>query len=346
MKTIIKILVLVFFVIVYGNTILAQQNTEHSGDTLAFSIVKMKDGTLFIGEILDKTDKHISFRDNTLGQITIPVIKIKKVEEEFPSSSFYIELANGNKLSGTIQKKRVNDFDFSSSSIGVVTIKPDQIINIKIIEGETIYKGDYWFPNPNATRYFFAPSAIPLEKGEGYYQNAYVIANSANFGVSSNISIGGGLLLPVAAYITPKIGFRIADNFYLGAGVLLALLPETTQAGIAYGLATVGNIENNLTLGVGYGFVDDESTEKPLVTINGMFRVSKKVAFVTENWIVHVEVHDELTNNSEKKYQGYFSYGLRFMWDKFTIDAAFINGPEIFDVFFIGVPYIDFVVKF
>ncbi|MFC2087069.1 hypothetical protein ACFLSA_02770 [Bacteroidota bacterium] len=337
------ILVISFFVSYHS---LSAQNLENQpGDTLTFSLVKMRDGNLYIGKIIEQTESQLILRDNVLGKIAIPLAKIKELEEEDLQSNYLIILSNGNKLNGTIIAKRMNDFDFNTS-LGVITLKANQIHKMKKIEGMAIVEGEYIFPNPNATRYFFAPSAIPLKKGEGYYQNAYVIANSANYGLEKNFSLGGGLLLPVAVYITPKLGFEVAKNFYAGGGALLGLFPEATGAGILYGLVTYGSIENNITLGTGYGFLSGEKTDKPIVTVNGMVRAGRKIAFVTENWFVTINEHNDITDTEEYVYKGFFSYGARFMWDRFTIDAAFINGSEIVDIFPIGIPYIDFVVKF
>jgi hypothetical protein len=315
-------------------------------EELGFSIVKMKDGTLFIGKIINETPTNLVMQDNMLGQVLIDTKKAKHIYKEDLEANYLITLVNGNELTGKITGKRQLDFDFLSTYYGKITLQYGMIADISMIAMEVEVSGDYWFPNPNATRYLFAPSAICLKKGEGYYQNAYVLANSANFGVSNSFTIGGGLLLPVAAYVTPKVGFKVTDKFHLGGGVLLGILPESTIAGIAYGLATFGSVEHNATVGLGYGFVDDESTDRPILTINGMTRVGRKFALVTENWIINIEEWDEKTNMDVSKYRPFISYGMRFMWDRFTIDAAFINGYEIYDVFFLGIPYIDFVVKF
>ena len=57
---------------------------------------------------------------------------------------------------------------------------------------------------------------------------------------------------------------------------------------------------------------------------------------VTENWLVPSD-----------GYYGVYSYGIRFMGEKITVDLAFLNNADIAsDVLAIGVPYVDFVVKF
>lgn len=322
-------------------------------DTLSFSVVKMKNGTLLIGKILNQSSEYIEFNDNMLGKLMIEKDKTKYVYKEEPAATYMIKLNNGNELTGKITDKSDTDFQLKTTHYGLVSINYNMLADIKILEGELATSKTYWFPNPNDTRYFFAPSAIPIKKNEGYYQNAYVLVNSANYGVGSNFSLGGGVVLPVIAYVTPKFGVQLANRLYIGGGVLFALLPESTTAGIGYGLTTYGTPEHNLTFGIGYGYIDgeDNNMEKPIYTINGMTRIGRKFALVSENWIVDLKETDYGRMDwdpyyvPERKYRAFVSYGMRFMWDRFTIDAAFINGYEIYDVFFIGVPYIDFVVK-
>lgn len=67
-----------------------------------------------------------------------------------------------------------------------------------------------------------------------------------------------------------------------------------------------------------------------------MARVSRRIGLVTENWLVPAD-----------GYTGLISYGLRFMGERMTVDLAFINNADIADdVSVIGLPYVDFVIKF
>jgi hypothetical protein len=71
----------------------------------------------------------------------------------------------------------------------------------------------------------------------------------------------------------------------------------------------------------------------PPITVSGMFRLGRKTSFVTENWIV-------------PKAGALYSYGVRFFGSKIAVDLGFLNNTDIMDFLFIGVPYVDFTVKF
>jgi hypothetical protein len=70
-----------------------------------------------------------------------------------------------------------------------------------------------------------------------------------------------------------------------------------------------------------------------MVLIGGELRAARRLALITENWLLP-GADDPI-----------ISYGLRFISEKISVDLAFLIdiGEEIF---FIGVPYVDFVFNF
>ncbi len=347
-------------------TVFAQNETK--SDTSHIYKLTLEDGSVLNGEIITRTDTEVLFMDYYAGKLTILTAKIKK-EEMISGDAFYIiTMNNGSVFKGKIVNRTETDIELKTETLGILYLKTYNIITLQAADEKYLKKGKYWFPNPNATRYFFAPSAITLEKGEGYYQNVYVLANTANFGLTDNVTLGGGVVLPFAYYITPKFGKEVYKNVHLGGGVLYSLLPSFedesgfTHLGIAYGLATYGTIEHNATIGVGYGFSHTsaegyKSMDKPIITINGMTRVSRRVSIVTENWMIKYTIDEsedyidefgnEYTIEKERpEYKPTFSLGIRVMGDKVTVDIASVVNKEFVRIFPIGLPYIDLVVKF
>ena len=325
------------------------EKLKNDYDTAAYYSVIMNDGSTLKGKVISFDESSILISDNNLGAINIKAEKIKSIEKENPNAFLKIELNDGNVLNGKIIERKANVLVFKTDNLGVLNIPTKNIKKITEIDKTNMKNGEYWFPNPNSSRYFFGPSGISLKKGEGYYQNIYVAYNSVSYGVTDYFTIGGGVVLPVAAFITPKISFKIAPKFYMGAGTLLGIAPDNTVIGIAYGIATYGSIEHNITLGSGFGFYDDTFQEKPIITLAAMTRVSKRISLVTENWMVPYTNYEYINGQeiTSTKYYGLVSYGIRLMSEKnYSFDFAFINSQDIVDVFFIGIPYIDFVLRF
>jgi len=271
------------------------------------------------------------------------------VGSHIDSTKIYkIELKDGSIFIGNILQKDSVNIVIRTSSIPKLEISISQIKSIDEVDKSNFKDGEYWFPNPHATRYLYGPSAIGLKKGEGYYQNTMLILNSFNVGITDYISIGGGLEListfaertPIF-FITPKVGFKVAEKFHAGGGVLYANFPpgflprNRSSFGTVFITGTYGSLEHNITGSLGWGFVDGEFNERPIITLSGMTRVSKRAALVTENWLIPTS-----------DYYGIFSYGVRFFGEKMAVDLAFINNPDIAEEILIGIPYVSFTVKF
>ncbi|MBN1650687.1 MAG: hypothetical protein JW857_05135 [Bacteroidales bacterium] len=267
--------------------------------------------------------------------------------------TYLIDLKDGTQFIGTILQSDTQLICLKTNSLPKIEIPVDKIKRIAIIQVSKAKDGEYWFANPNATRYLFSPSAFMLKKGEGYYQNTYLFLNSINFGINEHFSIGGGLeflstfgtlaggdFSPIF-FITPKFGFEVSEKFHAGGGVLYASTPgfdsedSRSSMGIVYGIGTIGTEDHNLTGGLGWGFVNGDFSGRPIVTLSGMTRLSKRTALVTENWFIPTDA-----------YYGIFTYGIRFFSEKMMVDLAFLNNPDIAQGLIIGIPYVDFVVKF
>ena len=77
-------------------------------------------------------------------------------------------LKDGSQLIGSITVIRENEIDFKTD-LGVLTVPIANIKRIKEVLASAIKEGEHWFPNPNSTRLYFAPTGRMLRKGEGYF---------------------------------------------------------------------------------------------------------------------------------------------------------------------------------
>lgn len=261
---------------------------------------------------------------------------------ETQGKKYSVTLKDGSSVQGTVVSENAGDITISTANMGTVTIKRDQIRSMVLLDEGNYRKGKVWFRNPDYSRYFIG-QGIQLEKGEGYFQNIDLAINTVNYGITNFFSIGGGLELystlsghPVFI-VMPKLGFRVGESVWLGGGLLYVNafegIGEFGGAGIGYASATVGNHDNNLTVSAGWGYWESAWSERPVITVSGMTRVSRKIAFVSENWFVPD--------------YSLFSYGIRFMGEKMAVDIGLINSRDIVHTFPLGLPvFLDFVLKF
>lgn len=247
-----------------------------------------------------------------------------------------ITLRDGSSLVGRIVSVRADSVDFQMG-IGRVPVAIRDIREISETEAGRMHDGQYWFPNPNATRLFFAPSGQMLKRGEGYFADYELFFPGIAYGVTDNISIGGGVsIFPTGLdnqvyYFTPKVGTSFGEQVHLAAGLLLAGTQGET-GGVGYGVGTFGDGDASATIGLGYGFAGGKIERRPVAMLGGEKRVSRRIALVTENYLLPIS-EDNLV----------YSFGIRFMGEKLTTDLAIFNvsGSGI-----IGFPYVDFVFRF
>lgn len=198
-----------------------------------------------------------------------------------------ITMSNGETYQGVIID-RPGDKLILRTANGELRLLKDKIASIEPLD----YEGPFRFKNPHATRYFFGPSGIPLKKGEGYYQNVLLVGNFANYGISDNISVGGGFefISTILGYpiwfFTPKVGFDLSPKAHLAGGLLVAGFASEGTASLAYGSFTLGNSESNLSAGVGYGLVDRRFSSEPAIMLAGTHRFSNGFALLSENYLV------------------------------------------------------------
>ncbi len=208
-----------------------------------------------------------------------------------------IETLDGNDYLGILVAEDSLKVEIETSILGKIVIPRTSIKVMARVQTTDIKAGKLWGENTQATRYFWSPNGYGLKKGEGYYQNIYVFWNQASVGVTDNFSIGAGTIplflfgLSTPVWIVPKLSIPVVkDKFNLGIGALTGVVlgEENAGFGLVYGLGTVGNRNNNFTIGLGYGYAAGQWASTPVITLSGMVRVGPKGYLLTENFYIGV----------------------------------------------------------
>jgi hypothetical protein len=168
-----------------------------------------------------------------------------------------------------------------------------EIIHAKKVDDE------YWLPNPQSTRYFWAPNGYGLKKDEAWYQNIWILYNQFSYGFTNNFSCGIGFVplflfagTSTPVWIVPKFSIPVAENkFNIGTGALVGTLigEDSGVAGLLYGTATAGSPDKNLSFGMAYGFVGSEWSQIPIFNLSGMTRIGPNSYLLIENYIIPIE---------------------------------------------------------
>ena len=269
------------------------------------------------------------------------------VSDEEPDGTPLLKVvtADGSTFIGRFVREDDQSITLEVENLGELTIIKENIRSAIKIAEEDLVDGKYWFPNPNATRYLFAPGAIPITRKTGYYQNTWIFFNNVNYGFTERFSMGVGMVpiflfgvsaLPV--WLLPKYSIPIkTDKLHISTGAMIGGVVgvDGGGAGILYSTLTYGNRNRNITGGLGFGFVEDGISDNPVINLSGMYRLSIKSYVISENHFIP----------SGSGYDALWSIGYRYAPESFSVDFALIRPSGVSDSF-IGIPWIGVTLPF
>jgi hypothetical protein len=157
--------------------------------------------------------------------------------------------------------------------------------------------GEFWPEDANRTRLFFAPTARPLARGEGYVAGYLLFFPFVGYGVTDRFTIAGGTpILPgiigEVFYLAPKYTLVSRPGMDLALGTLAFFTTSAVDdgsVGVLYGVGTFGSDDRALTAGAGWGFaLGDEGgdiSDEPVFVLAGEARTGRRTKLVSENWL-------------------------------------------------------------
>lgn len=160
-------------------------------------------------------------------------------------------------------------------------------------EGSAAPGRDSAFADEHNTRYFFAPSAYNLKKGELYYNTVYFLIHDVQFGINDYFSMGvGTTVIGLPLYFTPKLSFPVGQKSAFAVGDLFMLGTWGTDflGNLAYGTFSTGGRNGNVTIGAGYLYTNENDitgqTSSLVSNFSAMTRISPFLFLLTENYVM------------------------------------------------------------
>lgn len=261
--------------------------------------------------------------------ITVNFSSAQTASASDPTDPSYVRLVmfDGTSRMGEMLESTESEIVLETIQLGVVRVPKYLVKGMATLAAQEYeqlvkaFEGRELALNPQSSRYFFAPSGIQLQQGEGYFQSNIAL-NSVSFGVTENITIGG-LLSVFGAGGSVKIGKQLGSNTYAsfgGIGFMDYYGEFDRPIGLVFANMTWGTEDRNITVNVGtgtkfergigqvhayttdsteyswnpgqyyYSYIvteyDQQWVRPLLVNISGMNRISENRWFITENYFV------------------------------------------------------------
>jgi len=262
------------------------------------------------------------------------------------TKSQIVKLRDGSTLVGRFVELDGDRLVFETAA-GRLTLRRQDVIEVREVGRDSFRGGHYWQPDPNPTRLYFGPTARSLPKGAADISNTYLFFMSGAYGVGDNFQVGGGLsLFPFEDFtdniffVTAKAGIEVNRNVHLAAGGLLGwagtfdddLGGSEDGLGAFYGVGTFGSDDHSISTALLFPYYGGELSD-PILMLGGETRIHRNIKLVTENYLP--------TKGST---EAIVSYGVRIFSEKLSVGLALLNSTE--GGVFPGVPYVDVVIRF
>jgi len=133
---------------------------------------------------------------------------------------------------------------------------------------------------------------MPLKKGEGYYQNGWLIYNQVSYGVTDNLTVAMSMT-PFGTGGTVKFGYKVADKLHVSAGGIgvISFFGDDPLV-IAGTNVTIGDEQKNLTLSYGVVFGKPRNTSRystQIFNFSAMIEISSSMWLMTENFFMVID---------------------------------------------------------
>ncbi len=143
--------------------------------------------------------------------------------------------------------------------------------------------------NHHASRYVFAPSAYPINKGSFYYQNYDILLNDVQFGITDQLGMGIGYAFPLFMYLTPKYSMPLKKNHTVAVGDIAGFSVFTGSDNMKwlntiYGMYTIGSPQNNVSVGLGMLQSSESDGNLAVTNLSGSYSITPNFYFVGEAW--------------------------------------------------------------
>jgi hypothetical protein len=263
-----------------------------------------------------------------------------------PDAVVEMRLRDGSVVYGRVVTQDSSHVVLRSLGGTQIDASRDQIVSLRLARGRMV-GAEYWAADPNGTRLFFTATGRALGKGEGYLSTYFIFFPFVSYGVTDRLTIAGGTpvfpeIIGRAFYIAPKFTIAETERAAYAIGALSFALTEDISSGtfgLLYGVGTWGDRDNAVTAGAGWGYRwggnSSSVSSAPVLVLGGETRASRRVKFVTENWIY----------TGSGAAGAILTGGVRFVGDRLTSDFGLIGGAGAGDVV-CCVPMVNFVWNF
>ena len=209
-----------------------------------------------------------------------------------PDAMQELVLGNGRRAYGRVEQVDGARITFRTTSGEAMEVDEQDVVSVTAATSRGA-QGEPRSADPGGTHLFMASTGRALRQGEGYVGAYALVLPYVQVGLTDRISVGAGTPLYTGGvrhpfWVTPKVQVFNGTRTQAAVGAMHFLNIGDVNVGIAYGVVTHGSEDSAVSAGVGVAYYssDDEHGRAGIVMVGGEHRVSRRVKFVTENYLL------------------------------------------------------------
>ena len=229
-----------------------------------FLLVQLKNGVWFYGQVVEwnKEDLTLTLDTDSLGTI---LFRRKHITRTVPGP-----ISGSERLAIT----------------GNERAKRNQFLSRRM------WRNPHKAPKPHAGRYFFAPSAFQLKKGETNYHNSFLMSNEMGTGLTDDLTVGTNIIFPLGFGLAAKFGRALTSNVHISAGGAV-LFPfrspvfplndgENSTTALVFANVTLGSENRNITFN--WCASNAAGFDTNVFNISALLPINEQTWLITENY--------------------------------------------------------------
>jgi hypothetical protein len=263
--------------------------------------------------------------------------------EKLSEDMTLVETKDDNQFIGILDDSDPEKVVIQTTMMGKVSVQRNKIRRIQPLTATVIRTDALWQGNISYYRNIMTPTAMGLRKNEGNVRNTDILFTAATYGFSKHWSAEIGFDLtsvltlsqPNLLYCMPQYHKQIGQKSYMAFGTYIGTHSETTRIldpngflssekkgvtdMVPYSTFTYGTTENNLTVGVGYRFMNGKLSQNPIVMVGGQYRLSR-------NWMLVGEVMNQKLSSGLRDPDNpevlfpIMNFGVRYLTRRYVFD--------------------------
>ncbi len=210
-------------------------------------------------------------------------------------TQYVVTLLDGTTLNGEVLSQDASRLVLKTTTIGTVYVPADQVVRMErvAVANSLANRGEVSsaaYRNRFPQYLNFLPTAYQAESGRVYFRNSSVYISQFDYGITDNWSVGvsfftfvpilfGSVGTKVSTPLGPRIRVGLQAQLLYGT-----LFDRVSSTGLFLGVVSIGEPQNNVT--VGLGTATNAKSLGQVLSVSIVRSIKPSLTFISENLLL------------------------------------------------------------